>query len=316
MKKIIFSLALLLFTFLSFGQTISVESGMIKFNNIADYVYYADNPQNRTALDNFTNSAAVNTLSKQTPPADDDIVPDFLKMFINTDNMFTIGNYYVKFDFANNRLLVLHKNTNNAYATLQSTDNTQPGVITLEFDDVDNGVEIFEGLENSSITAANYTAAINNPQGSCRRANRDQDENGNVWSTLKMDEHGRNGDCDNDDLVDYKRDYKIVYQRFLIYYRIIGKAKCLTMCAGTNPLQRWEIEKDIHLKGGIRYEVRCGGERFGDFDQTSYTDMKKWEPYEGSKSLNRYDCTINMQTKHTWDAAYNHDTPLNIKDGY
>ena len=232
--------------------------------------------------------------------------------------MFVIGNYYVRFDFDNKRLLVINKTATDAYNTLKNGSTAQSGVMVLGFDEEYEGVEFFEELENGTVNETNYTNLIS-PSiilGKCARANTNKDGNDDVWSVLKMDEHGRNDDCDDNDLVDYKRDYKLVYQRFLIYYRIIGKAKCLTQCAGTNPLQRWEIQKDIHLNGTIKYDIRCNGEKTGSFDETSYTDMKKWEPYEGSRSLSRYDCTIYMQTKHTWDATYGHNTPLNIKSGY
>jgi hypothetical protein len=318
--KLLFSAALFLITILGKAQNIGTENGMIKFNSIADYVYYADNEVNRTSLDNFSKNSSVATLSKQTQPVDDEIVPGFLQMFLNTDNMVTIGNYLIKFDFVGNRALLLNKNAANAITTLQNNDISQSGVMVLGFNDVDNGVEIFEGLENGTITETNYQDAINNTSTAekCRHAGGNKSANSEVWSTLKMYEHYLNRDITTDcsgDLVDYIYDYKMVYQRLVFYFKIECKAKGTTHCSGYNSSSH-EIKKDIHVFGNIRYEVRCFGEQEKKYDVADYTRVNNWSPYDGSRSLSRYDFTASCQTKHTWDVTYPHSIPLHIVDGY
>lgn len=307
---------------LAFSQNITTESGMIKFNSIADYTYYADNPENRTSLETFTNAANdVSILSKRESQSDLEDIPDFLKSFLNNDNMALIGNYILKFDFTNKMVLVLNKNVQNAIMTLQNSDTTQAGVIVLYFESVGNGVEILEGLENGSINSNNYPSFINNTSDAekCRHASTKKHKPDEVvWSTLKMNEHFLNRDlmtdCDGDD-VDYINDYKMVYQRLVFYFKIECKAKNTTHCRGYNSW-RHEVKKDIHIGGSIRYEVRCWGEQEKKFDRAEYLRVNTWIPYDGSRSLSRYYFTMNCQSKHTWESSYNHNPQLHIEDGY
>ena len=318
--KLLFSAALFLITILGKAQNVGTENGMIKFNSIADYVYYADNETNMASLDSFSKNSSVATLSKQTQPVDDEIIPGFLQMFLNTDTMVTIGNYIIKFDFVDNRALVLNKNVDNAITALQNNDINQSGIMILAFDDVENGVEIFEGLENETITETNYQDSINNTSTAekCRHANDHKSAQSEVWSTLKMNEHylARNttNNCSGD-LEDYVYDYKMVYQRLVFFFKIECKAKGTTHCSGYNN-EAHELKKDLHVSGNIKYEVRCFGEQEKNYDVADYTRVNTWIPYQGSRSLSKYDFSASCQTKHTWDAAYPHSITLRIVDGY
>jgi hypothetical protein len=310
--KLLFSLALLCTVMASKAQNISTENGMIKFNSISDYVYYADNTANRSSLSSYSSSSDVNTLAKQAVKPDDDVVPGFLQLILNSSNMLTIGNYLVKFDFPNNRALVLNKNSDNAVNTLINNNISQSGVMVLDFDEEYEGIEVFQGLENGSVNESNYTNLISPSvlAEKCRRANKHKDEDQEVWSTLKMDEHFLN--C-SEDMAHYKYDYKIVYQRFLLYYRIFGKSKNRTSC---NTWFTNELAKDVRLHGNIKYDVRCKGESTNSFDLTDYVTVQTWVPYDGSHSLSRYDFNLSFQSKHTWESAFNHDVALRIVDGY
>lgn len=314
MKKYFLSFAITLLVFFAKSQNVTTENGMIKFNSIANYTYYADDSVNKLALKSFSDNSTVNTLSKQPQAVDEEIVPLFLQQLLNTDNMVVMGNYLVKFDFANNRALIINKNTSDALTALQNNNTNQAGVMVLGFDDGYEGVEIFEGLENGTINESNYTNFISPAavQGRCKMADKDKDHSELIWSTLKMHEHFLEG-YNHDYQAKYKYDYKLVYQGFIFYFQIFAKSKCRT---SMDNVFTHEIKKDMHITGILKYDIRCRGELTISHDFTEFTRVSDWVPYSGSRSLNKYDFNVDFQTKHAWESTYNHTKPLRIVFGY
>jgi hypothetical protein len=244
---------------------------------------------------------------------------------LNLDNIFIIGNYMMKLDTANTRLFVINKNTEGAYDILLEENTETVGIMVLT-DDVYDPISIFEGLEEQTIDESNYTQYFTD--GSCPyKPVKAQDKAQNeVWSTLKMDEHEFNepppypcnvgwNPCSGD-LVDYEHDYKSVYQRFVIYYRIFVKAKSYDQCSGNNPIWPETVKKDIHISSTIDYDVKCRGIQTQNYNQTSYTGEHTWLPYHGAHRLSRFRFTSDCQTKHTWESSYNHNVQLHIEDWY
>jgi hypothetical protein len=314
MKKYFLSFAITLLAFFAKSQNVTTENGMIKFNSIANYTYYADDSVNKLALKSFSENSTVNTLSKQSQPIDDETIPLFLQQLLNTDNMMVIGNYLVKFDFTNNRALIMNKNTSGALTALQNNNINQAGVIVLGFDDGYEGVEIFEGLETGTITESNYTSFISPAavEGRCKMADKKKDEHQWIWSTLKMHEHFLDG-SNYDYQAKYKYDYKLVYQGFIFYFQIFAKSKCRT---SMDNVFTHEIKKDMRIAGKLKYDIRCREEQTASHDFTEFTGVRDWVPYSGSRSLNKYDFTVDFQTKHAWESTYGHSIPLRIVHGY
>lgn len=317
MKKIILFFVLVACYAAINAQIVTSENAMVKFSSISEFTALSETQITR---DNVKTQTATLSGVSVLPSINSNIyeLPDFLLSILNTDNMVTIGVYMVKFDFANERLLIANKATTNALAALQANNAAQEGVMSLPFENSVDGIEFIEGLEAGTITESNYNNFLND--GSTARCNtiKGKEKKDKLRSTLKMRENqfnqclvlGENG-C-NGDMIDYTYDYKIVYQNFGLYLRLRGNALAQMTCKDANPIIPTLTKKDLYMAGKISYTLRCRDSYGSDAYDERYDNELQWTPYEGWRKVTALNWRVNCKQKHTWDATYNHDIPLEL----
>lgn len=334
--KYLLSMLFVITAFITKGQNITGKNGTVSFPTIADYEYFADNPDARVSIDNYVNSAGNITTLKNLPTfAPDDETPEFLKQVLNTDNIVSIGSFYVKIDFINSRGLAINSSTKNAYQQLVDNNLSAAGIMVFTMDD-GNALEVLESVESGRASVANYkdlivkhtedfTITSNVTSGpsynfieeglfACGNpAGRDL-KRWPRWGTPRAD-----GSCTapGNNNAYLHGDLKLVYQKAIIYFSLQSKEKCRQACEfGGNPQTAGTKTVYMYLSGSVRYK-RCGwGERadsrFSDF---TWENEKSWRPFESSRRLEKFDFTVqfkqaeNLSNPHTFD-------PMNIKAGY
>jgi hypothetical protein len=335
MKRLLFSLFTLAL-FSANAQNVTGKNGTVSFPTIADYEYFVDNPDARVAIDNYVNSAGtINTLKNLPTYAPDDETPEFLKQVLNTDNIVSIGSYYVKIDFVNGRGLAINSSTKNAYQQLVNNNLGATGLMVFTMED-GNALEVMEGVENGSASIANYkdlivkhteempitTSFVSGPS-----YNFNEDELfwcGNPgpqdlkrWPTWGMPRADGSCNAPGNNTARLAGDLKLVYQKAIIYFSLQSKEKCRQYCQfGGNPQTAGTISVYMYLSGTVKYK-RCGwSERTGNHTSDfSLTNEKSWRPFESSRRLEKFDFTVQFKQAENLNSPYNFEL-MNIKAGY
>ena len=134
MKKFISLILMSTFICLSINaQNVAGRNGTVHFPTIADYEYFVENPESRTAITSFTASRGISTMKGQylaaetqmgAIPAEAEDMPEFLQEVLNADKIVAIGSFYVKIDLQNQRVLAIQSNVDGSYNSLVS-DNLE-----------------------------------------------------------------------------------------------------------------------------------------------------------------------------------------------
>lgn len=334
--KLLLSILFIIAVNLCNAQNVVEKNGTVSFPTIADYDYFADNPDNRGAIDVMvTNSGSITTLSTLATEAVPEEVPDFLKQILNTDYIVSIGSFYVKIDFINQRALVIAAATPGAYNDLVTNNLTATGMIQFTMDD-GNALEVMENIENGSASVANYkdlivkhteemnvtTSFISGPSYNfnekeifaCPNPKVDPKRVHLAWGPQRP-----SGDCTAplNNMATLSGDLKLVYQKAVIYFSLQSKEKCRLVCVyGGDPPTAGTVSVYMYLSGTVRYK-RCGwSERSSNHTSNfTWTNEKSWRPFESSRRLEKLDFTV--QFKQAENLGVPHTFPImNLKVGY
>ncbi len=318
------------------AQNLTAKNGAVSFPTIADYEYFADNPNARASIDNFVNTnGTITTLKNASATDTGDVIPEFLLQVLNTDNIVAIGSFYVKIDFVNSRGLVISSTPKNSYQHLVNNNLSAAGIMVFTMED-GNALEIMEGIENGSASVANYkdlivkhteempitTSYINGPSDnfyeeelfSCGNPDSKELKRFEQWGTAFG-----NSSCPapGNNNAKHNADLKVVYQKAIIYFSLISKEKCQIVCLyGGSPILATPATVYMYLSGTAKYK-RCGwSERIENHTSGfSSTNEKSWRPFESSRRLEKFDFTVQFNQAQTLNAPTNF-AAMNIKAGY
>lgn len=307
------------------AQDVYVENNYLAFSSIAAYDAYAANEADRGNLVWLTyNDWNVTTRAEaQYEENDEELYPDFLNLVLNQDNIVRIGSFLVKVDMANSRGLAINANEPNAYWTLYYDDMWAPGVIYFDGEQED-ALEVLESYENGWIAYSKDAHkaprdTVNGPaskrgrvtaNGSCRGADRKKCESEIFWDAID-----RPGDweCPQDI---YRMDYKVVYQKALIYFSLQSKAKSRVACPSTNWVLVPTYDAQLRLDGNTRYKKRCGAEVVKTQVLNDVNRVIDWRPYESSRSLSQYEFNVTFSIDHPGNVPPANSASCSIVDGY
>ena len=313
MKKIIF-LLITIVIFLPNGnsQRVELKGNYLNFPTIADYEYFANNPENRGVIDMFSET----TLLKNQGTLSDEI-PEFLLSILNQDFIVKIGSYLIRLDFLGKRGLAINLKHEDAYNRLLQGNSRDENIMLFSMQ-TDNALEILEAIEAGSLKEDDYKTALGinqNVEGALNRCVNPDGQEVKRFSPWGNERQLK--DCKIDGISVLWGDLKLVYQKALIYFSLQSKEKCREACKlGGDPATAGTVSVFMFLQGTVRYQA-CTRNEIHDARNSnfSYTNEKSWRPYEGSRRLIRYDFTV--QFKMAEDLATPTTFPLmNIKAGY
>jgi hypothetical protein len=308
---------------------VSVNGNHLKFISIATYEQYANNELDRSILTNLATANSGVTTLEELNNAQDTLYPDFLKQILNTDEIVEAGSFLIKVDLENHRALVISSNDPNAYQILSYNQLTANGLMNFS-DNVGNTIEILQAIESGQLSISNYQLSIeleataklnrtrlNNETESlafysplnyrsvhgplvedilknqlaptiCIHATRHKQQHPHdVWKTVS----NQNSGCPDNVMV-YAVDNKIVYQNFIIFFSLEAKTKSMQAGTCTNWIFVPSYTADLMLSGSVRYAKRCGPEQVASKTTNTYGNVLNWRPYESSRSLSKYDFTM------------------------
>lgn len=272
------------------AQNVTVKNGAISFPTIADYEYFADNPNNREAINTVAGQNSIPTLAA-TSSNDllDGVVPEFLQQILNSDYIVSIDSFYVKIDFVNQRGLVIASAPRDAYNNLVTNNLTATGMMQFTMDD-GNALEIMEGIENGNASVEHYKELIVKDAGvtenmlnvssgpsadfmstnffSCGNPSGQDLKRWDTWGTPRPD-----GSCNapGNNTALLAGDLKLVYQKAIIYFSLQSKEKCRQYCQfGGNPQTAGTVSVYMYLSGTAKYK-RCGWNEKTDNYTSNFT---------------------------------------------
>ena len=321
MNKIIFLTLAFVFTMcFAFAQNVTEKNGTVCFPTIADYEYFAENPDNRADIGNVVNKFKTISILKAVyvePTDNTEGIPEFLQEILNTDYITTIGSFYVKLDMLNQRALAIQHNVAGAYNTLVTNNLTATGLLQFAFDD-GNALEIMEGIETGNGSINNYkqriikitdeematTAVTRGPSENiyaneplnCANPSGNEYKINQAWG-LQYTESSCSAPGNN--FATNSGDLKLVYQKVGIYFSLIAKEKCRKVCVyGGNANTAQTISVEMYLQGTVRYK-RCGQGDMSSNNLQNYqnTNDKSWRPFESSRRLTKYDFTVQFKQR-------------------
>lgn len=304
MKKIIF---IILATFPIFHSAkaqngLEIVNGYLKFSSIAFYEEYAENLNLQDAINDLAfESYNLTTLNEDSNFVEEDsLYPEFLLRTLNTDRILGIGNFLIKFDLLNHKAWVISANSPNAYNELVMDNADVIGMMVFD-DEVENGIEILQKLENNEITPQNYQEFLDRGEDNdgfrkCKGAKRQKDATFQYW-----DSHP-SSDCGALLEFCYKGEDKLVYQKVIFYFSIEAKRKSQKECCWDSRWYHFPKKHycDLKIDGYIKYRKRCDSEVIltanGD---TNHGHFIGWRPYSNSRSLSHYSCNVTFYARHT-----------------
>lgn len=301
------------------NNDLSVANGTIKFNSYDTYESYANNPGTQDAIRTLaTGSDAVTTLLEAGNTSEDD-VPLFLQSVLNTDNVFSIGNYLIKIDLPNNRALVINSSVANSYTDLVNNNTGSASMIVMS-DDEQNAIEVLKAIDNGTLSIADYNNATPElrfrwPWNRCSGAHRYTQKS----HPVDLWDHGTDpaSSCPDQSVL-YGADDKAVYQKFIFYFSLESKMKSLRACSSTNWILVPTYKAFMALSGTVKFVKvnACSDEYNNSRDDSGVGTVMSWRPYEGSHALTKYDFTIDFSIKHTWETTFHGPFHYHIMDGY
>ena len=303
------------FSLILFAQPPIADGNLMRFSNVASYETYADKISDRNYLTGIARgSTTLTTLEEQRGPGVDTLYPDFLITVLNTDYILRIGSYLIKIDVLSDRGLVIAASQPNSYSSLVNNNLFATGMMRLAGDE-EYGMELLEGLENGSITPANYQTFLSTRR-SCRRADRKTDKAIEQWDMIWANS------CDNSFQDFYGMDNKVVYQKFIVYFSLQTKIKSVWRCYYGSWTLPPHYYAEIRLTGTAQYRKRCGAEvKKSEAQYTPFGILLDWRPYEGARSLSHYISGAFFEIRHTYDGVPNphpwhRSRDYRIIDGY
>ena len=334
--KLLLSILFIIAVNLCNAQNVVEKNGTVSFPTIADYDYFADNPDNRGTIDIMViNSGLITTLSTLADGTVPEEVPDFLKQILNIDYIVSIGSFYVKIDFINQRGLVISAASPGAYNNLVSNNVSANGMMQFTMDD-GNALEVMENIENGSASVANYkdlivkhteeinftSSVVSGPSYNfndeklfaCANPSVDPKKVYPPWGPQRP-----LGSCTapGNNMARLAGDLKLVYQKAVIYFSLQSKEKCRLFCVyGGNAETAGTVSVYMYLSGTVRYK-RCGwSERSNNHTSNfTWTNEKSWRPFESSRRLEKFDFTVHFQQAENLNNP--HPFPImNLKAGY
>lgn len=310
------------------AQDVSVRDNHLAFSSIAAYESFAGNEADRSILYSYTygNPAVTSRAEVQEGENDEELYPDFLNLVLNTDNIVAIGSHLVKIDMVNGYGLAININEPNAYWSLVNEDWSAPLIYLTQEDD---GLEVLESYEwsyagttpqprlsTTSAAASPAPRASGRAAGrvqtnSCSGAPRDKCDNYVIWDSVQ------NPNPTPGDLYDlYRMDYKVVYQKAIIYFSLQSKQKSTTAYDNTT-VYKPPYDAAMKLDGHARYRRRCGGEVVKNDVLYTVDREQNWRPYEGGRSLSHYDFSVTFGIDHPQNNPPNyHNSSCSIMYGY
>ncbi|HEX6094950.1 MAG TPA: hypothetical protein VF432_01400 [Thermoanaerobaculia bacterium] len=315
----------------SVAAQVYVRDNYLMFTSIGAYESYANNETDRSILYYYTygDSSVTSRAEVQEGENDEEQYPDFLNLILNQDNIVGISSFLVKVDLINGRALAINVNEPNAYWSLVNEDWSAPLIYLSEEDD---GIEVLENIENggwypaarSSEPRIGTTASVSSRTASSARPIGRIESNGCSGAPrYKCDEYAiwdsiPNPNPEPGHLYDlYRMDYKVVYQKAIIYFSLQSKQKSRTAYESSNWIFVPTYDAAMKLDGRVRYRKRCGGEVVKNEVLYTVDREQNWRPYEGSRSLSHYDFSVTFGIDHpqnnprTW-----HDYTCSIMSGY
>lgn len=302
---------------------LSANNGVFTFSSLAVYEEYADNTADRDNIINlYTGSTGLTTLAEidTSENNEDNDYPEFLKMVLNTDSIFSFSHYLVKIDLPNHRALVIDANNSNAYQSLLTNDLNAAGMMNFS-DDVDNAITVLTEIESGRLLPSQYTSAIEHSSSTARSCpgaseRKDKDDYPYIWY------NGTDPWSICPDLsILVAQDNKVVYQRAIVYFSLQSKIRSVFGCSSTNwigaPLF---FHANLIINGTVKFSKRCEPEQTfvnlsaGRFRQAGA--VKTWRPYEGSRSLSKYDFTVTFGAKLLGATNYSLSRQYHIIYGY
>ena len=311
------------------------KNGTVHFPTITDYEYFADNPDNKTAITSFTASRGIVTLKSRVDAADPSFLaaepliaeemPEFLQEILNADKIVTIGSFYVKIDLQNQRVLAIQSNKLDSYNDLVNDNLRATGLLQFTMDD-GNALEIMEGIEAGTGSINNYKDRIvkisNNEVAeltmasgpseniitdelfSCANPGGQERKENQAWG-LEFAESSCPSPGNN--MARNMGDLKLVYQKVVVYFSLIAKEKCRRVCVfggsvNTSPT----ISVDMFLSGTVTYK-RCGWNDKSANYTSNFTNSneKSWRPFESSRRLANYNFTVQFNQRDTRSGTAN-----------
>jgi hypothetical protein len=290
---------------ISFAQTPTANGNVMIFNGVAAYEPFTENENTWASLRTVAvQSNTLTTMAEQesfAPLNADTLYPDFLKEVLNIDQIFQVGNYLIKIDAINNRGLMMNAANANAYADLVNNNLSASGMMVLDGEE-DFGLELLEGLENNTVTPANYqNAPIAGRR--CSGARRKVSKLIPTWITTIEE-------CPGNPTIGrtYGMDDKVVYQKFIFYFSLQSKIRSVWRCTYGGSWNFAEIYPlvDLKLIGTVKYRRRCAAEvnkaetleegYFGGGD-----GILNWRPYTSGRSLSHYDFKVDFGIRYSTD---------------
>jgi hypothetical protein len=315
------------------SSEVSVNGNRLKFATIGSYEQYADNELDRSNLTILaTQSGSITTL-EELNNEQDTLYPEFLKQVLNQDFIMEVSGFLIKIDLQNERVLVIESWRSNAYLSLVNNNLSAQGIMNFDTD-VSNGIEILQAIENGTLQVSNYQSAIERTtasikvitpttefltgteslnskraqiagpsanyvdskqqfmqaQFSCAHAGREKDPQKRRWDT-DPDPHGCAGQYI------YVVDNKLVYQKVVIYFSIQAKTKSEQGCNYSN-FNGSGYNASLKLECSARFRKRCNPEQTPSRIDYGSSSVLNWRPYEGSRSLSKYDATATFSIRH------------------
>ena len=299
------------------NNDLSVANGTVKFNSIDAYESYANNPAIQDAIRTMAiGSAAVTTLQEAGNTSEDDM-PIFLQSVLNTDNIYSISNYFIKIDVPNNRALVINSGVSNAYNDLVNNNTASVNMMVMS-DDEQNAIEVLRAIDNGTLTITDYNNATPEirfrwPWNRCSGQRRVTQKNVDVWDSGK----DPSSNCPDQSVL-YGADNKAVYQKFIFYFSLEAKMKSLRGCSSTNWILVPTHRAFLFLNGTVKFVKvnACSDEYNNSRDDSGEGTVISWRPYEGSHALTKYDFTIDFSIRHTWETTVHGPFHYHIVAGY
>jgi len=197
----------------------------------------------------------------------DSLYPDFLKTILNADGITKIGNYIIKVDMANEKVLVLKNEDKQYYNDLVSNNYSNSKLLVYSTND-----EVLELLANDILPSQSANTASSNHRTTlfCRQSGAD----------------GREDKGFEPYMTNWRFDCKVVYQKAGIYFSLIAKANKQTNAAGL-----WVESTDGYEMGidyNYSYTPKCKGTSTGSNFFWNIGTTVSYRPYESTTALKNF----------------------------
>ena len=190
----------------------------------------------------------------------DTIYDDYgiLPKILNEDKIVKIGEYLIKIDLHNERVLVLEEQHKSEYADLVTDNFENSHIMTFSTDD-----EVLELLENGSKGSVNARMLGCNDE----------------WADAQKHAHHPKSSSK------HRLDAKVVYQRAGIYYSILAKGK-----TQRRRFRIWwrDSSGNCTIYYNCKFALRCGYSYDWVSTQSSSRGESNYRPYQGSRGLEYY----------------------------